>query len=812
MSDHEKKLFSCLVDNSPIFYYQAWILIKSLIENSNVPPRNIFLHATKGVENYFLNKIKFLEVNVQIVEPFGDGKYCNKICQLETLAFEEAEYVYLMDTDMIVLGDINHIGTRTAIGGKIVDLPNPSLKSLKNIFSVAGFENYPAIRSVDFGIDETFETNLNGGLYVIPGEVVSNLRDTWKKWALWLLENITLLEREGKQNHVDQVAFALACHELKLPVKNLDRVYNHPTHLPHLKNSYPHVLHYHRCVTKTGLLEKVGECNPDFIQSIDEANTLIGKCFDNEIFRPLQYSLCPHLGSDISSSENNLEKKSELLKLLNIESAPGVLDVGCGDLEVVKEFDLQDYVGVDSAPLVIKTARAKRSDWTFILLEENEDSIPEKHTVLCFEVLIHQKSHEDYERLIDFLARKTRHRLIVSGYTTKQEHINTNHMVYFHESLIYSLQKTGKFRTIQKISTHSDGDIIVADVAENSNIVAEILEKNIPEEELEKLSRVELFLHIGTSKTGSTSLQHFLFDHSELLMRKNVLYPDPHACLGQVPKHQFLVNHLIQTDLLGFRNAILGISKQINNNVQKVVLSSEGLFYHLSDFVGVASHFIKALAKFTKVTVVIYLRPQAEFIESLYRQIIINPQTPGIEEHSSNLTIQEFMRLVRTQENLDYSEALKAWSEMIGEDRILVRIYTRNVINDFLNVLGIEVQSEFNTSYNAKPSMSREVIEIIRHLNPLIDAKFKSRVITILANQVASEFEETLSFLSFDEQVELMTKYSEGNSDISRRWLDRDNLFPDFTLTKRNEWHPINISDKKIIDVLLKTVQSKINI
>jgi hypothetical protein len=43
-----------------------------------------------------------------------------------------------------------------------------------------------------------------------------------------------------------------------------------------------------------------------------------------------------------------------------------VLDVGCGDLEVVKALNIMDYVGIDQSP-ALEIARQLRPDWQFRL-------------------------------------------------------------------------------------------------------------------------------------------------------------------------------------------------------------------------------------------------------------------------------------------------------------------------------------------------------------------------------------------------------------------------------------------------------------
>jgi hypothetical protein len=157
--------------------------------------------------------------------------------------------------------------------------------------------------------------------------------------------------------------------------------------------------------------------------------------------------------------------KRELLLAQGIEKASSVLDVGCGDLEVVGALDLKSYVGLDSSLESLERATKRRPDWSF--LEAPAPSVNPADFVLCFEVAIHQAERKDYDNLIGFLADKTARTLIISGYESETDAIASNHMVYFHEPLSVSLGRTGRFEAITKIGAHSDVTVFRCDVAGN---------------------------------------------------------------------------------------------------------------------------------------------------------------------------------------------------------------------------------------------------------------------------------------------------------------------------------------------------------
>lgn len=279
--------YSCVVDSNPIFYYQTWNLVNSLLEKGNVNKSQIFVHYIEDVEDFFIAEIKNIGVNTIPISRFGDGKYCNKIAQLSTQEFRNSECTFFLDSDMIVLDDLSAIYTPNKISGKIVDLPNPELTILKKLFDLAGFDSYPEICSTDCDKNSlTFKNNLNGGLYVIPGVAIESLNISWRKWALFLLKNIKLLADAGKQNHVDQISFAMASFELSIQISNLDLIYNYPVHIKNIrKTAIPVVLHYHRELSKDGFIKYDEGENKEIIPSIKKANTIIKNAFNEKIYQ-----------------------------------------------------------------------------------------------------------------------------------------------------------------------------------------------------------------------------------------------------------------------------------------------------------------------------------------------------------------------------------------------------------------------------------------------------------------------------------------------------------------------------------------------
>jgi hypothetical protein len=459
-------LYSVVVDDDPRFAYEAWHLARSLVRSCGAAPADVHVHVTPEVDARTRELFAGAGYAVVPLERFGDGRWCNKLVQLDTFAGRDFDTVVLLDTDMLALADVRPFLPEGALSAKPVDLPRPPRLVLDRVAERAGVP-LPAVCQTDMGVEDTYVGNCNGGFYAVPRELCAPLAEAWRRWALWLLAHDDLL-RDDLAMHTDQVAFWLALQSERFPFVPAPANANFYVHLPG-----PHLLvdatrevalvHYHPwALGALGLLTPPLPPGTQARELLDRANERIGEGFDNGTFWDLRYRHFGELGSGIGSRGANVEVKRALLREHGAEEAGSVLDVGCGDLEVAGALDLHGYVGLDASPAALEAARRVRPDWDFRLGLPPETAPAE--LVLCLEVLIHQTSRDAYDALLAFLAAKTERTLLVSGFDAGTEDIRRNHMLAFYEPLETSLARTGRFRTIRRVGAHTSVSVWRCDV------------------------------------------------------------------------------------------------------------------------------------------------------------------------------------------------------------------------------------------------------------------------------------------------------------------------------------------------------------
>ncbi|KJS36961.1 MAG: hypothetical protein VR74_10670 [Hyphomonas sp. BRH_c22] len=228
-----KFAFSCVVDEHTKFLVQLNVWLATLTENAGVKPADIFVHIVYD-DPRLSDRLETLGVNCIAVPKFGDQKYCNKISQLDTEALREYDYVVLCDADLAFIEDPRpHIPElKWAVAGCPVDFPNPSWDTIRTVAEDLGIKNVSFSAQTIEGFP-TLSSNLNGGLYVLPGNMIAQFRSEWRRLALEMLANEACMKRLGEshEKHVDQLSFAFSCMSLGTTVTHLPRSMNFPLHL-----------------------------------------------------------------------------------------------------------------------------------------------------------------------------------------------------------------------------------------------------------------------------------------------------------------------------------------------------------------------------------------------------------------------------------------------------------------------------------------------------------------------------------------------------------------------------------------------------
>ena len=311
----------------------------------------------------------------------------------------------------------------------------------------------------------------------------------------------------------------------------------------------------------------------------------------------------------------------------------------------------------------------------------------------------------------------------------------------------------------------------------------------------------KLYLHIGLHKTGTTSIQ--------LFMHKNAtqIHDDYGVCYLPIPsddivpyQHRFLNKLMISNE----EEFINQFEKSLNN-ADTILISSE-CFLEKSEY---AEQLAKLKHLFDETHIIIYLRRQDEWIESLYKQVIMY-------NHKIGFTIDEWLDKILFDGYLYYNanflETLNRWSLIFGKENITLRSFDKeklhdgNIVSDFCQVLSIPSQHFNNNQIHANAGIkNREIVEMYRLTNKIITLEQQKE----LATKLICDERESISILSPMQKKSIIKHYSTINETISIEYNAYKPLFSEHV--ELNNWHRfkgLSQENEKIINEYISSISN----
>ena len=210
-----------------------------------------------------------------------------------------------------------------------------------------------------------------------------------------------------------------------------------------------------------------------------------------------------------------------------------------------------------------------------------------------------------------------------------------------------------------------------------------------------------LVLHIGTTKTGSTSIQHVLSESRASLAAQGVCYPRSpgavqHAMLARAMMNDPTQGETHDANWLGamtaderialFKREFDAEMAALPPSITRVILSSEFIYIHLHKAEEVQRLHDFLVPYFDPIQVVVYLRRQDAHLTSLYTQIL---RTGAV------LPPEQLKMRARPKHELDYAVLLNRWARIFGKANIVPRLFERSAakrfdsVEDFCSFCGI---------------------------------------------------------------------------------------------------------------------------
>ena len=183
------------------------------------------------------------------------------------------------------------------------------------------------------------------------------------------------------------------------------------------------------------------------------------RLFDNRAHWNERYATNIELGSGHGSRGEIRDYKRDIIAgAMRDHGLTSVIDLGCGDIEIIRELDIPRYRGIDLSDVVVKRNHTLRPDWTFEAGDiTTADTSGDWGLTLCLDVLIHQNRRKAYDGIITTIRRINSPVVLISGYETAPSGWN----VFFHEKLSDTLARDLPDLNFEHVGSYRDTDLFM---------------------------------------------------------------------------------------------------------------------------------------------------------------------------------------------------------------------------------------------------------------------------------------------------------------------------------------------------------------
>ncbi|MCA0922770.1 sulfotransferase family protein [Pseudooceanicola nanhaiensis] len=263
-----------------------------------------------------------------------------------------------------------------------------------------------------------------------------------------------------------------------------------------------------------------------------------------------------------------------------------------------------------------------------------------------------------------------------------------------------------------------------------------------------------LYIHIGHYKTGTTALQIFFDEETELLTEAGVEYPRVRFYYSKHSDFAFSILRAagVEKMMYDYTNPTPPqemwdeLYAHIRESTFDTTLISSEEFIRLGQFDRSREILKQMLARKPddlEIKVVAYLRSPGAHLRSWYNQLIkMNHPVPDL-----NAAVMGEIEEI----HYDYRHALEPWVEALGAENVIVRPYRHDRKNpaalhqDFMKIFGVDLPARrVRHTTDPNPRLDDRVIELVRMMQ---NSKFPRPTINAILSQA------DLYFAQQDEQV-----------------------------------------------------------
>ncbi|MGJ0157669.1 hypothetical protein ACP0SI_01115 [Campylobacter coli] len=306
------------------------------------------------------------------------------------------------------------------------------------------------------------------------------------------------------------------------------------------------------------------------------------------------------------------------------------------------------------------------------------------------------------------------------------------------------------------------------------------------------------YVHIGTMKTGTSSIQNFLYINRDLLQEQNYYYPISIKNKNRLNDHNpFAHRFNAMLNKVNDSKLLYKEFNHLNNEIEKcncgnIIISAENIQWLLNSQQKIEYFYNFLSLKFHNIKIVIYLRDVVELFISMCSQAI---KDNSHTDYHSLLPYQNQKSKILS----NYQQMLQWWGSIFGKENLIVRLFDKNefyqgdLLKDFIHSIGLEWDDKFKIPKKDNETLDLIGFELLSRINKLNPFMFKSRYFDIVEyfDKNCTNGYQYIS-LKFQPPKEVTQSYidyfKESNEWVRKEFFPyKERLFPKKDLTDYKE-------------------------
>lgn len=171
--------------------------------------------------------------------------------------------------------------------------------------------------------------------------------------------------------------------------------------------------------------------------------------------------------------------------------------------------------------------------------------------------------------------------------------------------------------------------------------------------------------------------------------------------------------------------------------------------------------------------IVVYIRPFIEYVVSFWNTEII--------KNGMDLGLEDYIEHYRYEDELD---RIHEYGRIFGMENIILRPFEReqfknnNLMEDFLDCMGLELDDDFEIPENANESFDRSTLDLLRTVNELkLDKHVRRKLYAKVISRQDRSRPRPIETLPDDMIERLSKRYQNAENSMATIFLGRDHLF-----------------------------------